>query len=279
MPSLLQNRKNYYDSTALKNPAFEELVEAWNYRHLIIQLTRRDVLTRYKRSVLGVAWTMLNPLGMMAVLTIAFSQVFRFDLPSYPAYVLSGLLVWNFFSQTTTASMVALVWGGGLFKRIYIPGVIFALSTMLTGLVNLTLALVPMLLIMIVSGNPVRLTIMFLPVPALLLVAFALGVALILSTVAVYFPDVAEMYQILLTAWMYLTPVIYPSSMLPDNLRILLRLLNPMYRILELFRLPLYDGRMPVWAEFWPSLVISLTVLIVGWVIFTSKSNEFAYRV
>ena len=93
----------------------EELREIFNYRYLILQLVRRDILTRYKRSFLGVAWTMLNPLGMMLVWTIAFSQFFRAgDLPSYPAYVLNGLLAWTFFSQTTTASMVNLVWGGGL---------------------------------------------------------------------------------------------------------------------------------------------------------------------
>lgn len=275
----LRNRKTYYDSARLKDPAIEELVEAWNYRNLIFQLTRRDVLTRYKRSVLGIAWTMLNPLGMMTVLTIAFSQIFRFDQPNYSAYVLSGLLVWNFFSQTTTASMVSLVWGGGLFKRIYIPGVIFALSTILTGLVNLALALAPMLAIMLITGTPVRWTIFFLPVPVLLLSCFALGVALIISTVAVYFPDVAEMYQILLTAWMYLTPIIYPFTILPEQLRFWLKWLNPMVQIVSLFRIPLYDGRMPTWAEFWPTLVISLVVLIAGWIFFTRKTDEFAYRV
>jgi ABC-type polysaccharide/polyol phosphate export permease len=273
------NRKYYYDSAAIKNPALNELTEAWHYRHLIFQLTRRDVLTRYKRSILGIAWTMLNPLGMMAVLTIAFSQIFRFNQPNYSAYVLSGLLVWNFFAQTTTASMISLVWGGGLFKRIYIPGVIFALSTIMTGLVNLALTLVPMLGIMLVTGAPIRWPILFLPVPVLVLSCFALGVALILSTIAVYFPDVAEMYQILLTAWMYLTPVIYPAKMLPETLRFWLEWLNPMVRILDLFRIPLNEGRMPTPIEFWPPVVTALLILCIGWIFFSQKSDEFAYRV
>ena len=101
-----------YDSTRRGSVVFEELREIFNYRYLILQLVRRDILTRYKRSFLGVAWTMLNPLGMMLVWTIAFSQIFKSaDLPSYPAFVLNGLLAWTFFSQTTTASMVNLVWG------------------------------------------------------------------------------------------------------------------------------------------------------------------------
>src|SRR5690554_3041515 len=126
----LSNDTYVYDSSRRGHLAIDELREVIRYRSLIFQLVRRDVLTRYKRSVLGVAWTMLNPLGMMVVLTVAFSQIFRFDVPNYAAYVLSGLLVWNFFSQTTTASMVSLIWGGELFKRIYLPRAVFAVSSM-----------------------------------------------------------------------------------------------------------------------------------------------------
>ncbi len=134
-----------YDSALRKIPSLEELREVFRYHYLILQLTRRDVLTRYKRSVLGIGWTMLNPLGMMIVLTIAFSQIFRFNTEySYAAYVLSGLIAWNFFSQTTTASMVNLVWGGGLLHRIYIPRTSFALAAIATGMVNLTLSIVPL---------------------------------------------------------------------------------------------------------------------------------------
>ncbi len=267
-----------YDSSRRGPLAISEFIELVRYRNLIWQLIKRDVLTRYKRSVLGVAWTMLNPLGMMVVLTLAFSQIFRFDVPNYPAFVLSGLLVWNFFSQTTVAAMNALVWGGGLFKRIYIPRATFAISSMGTGLVNLIFALVPLLLIMLVTGTPVRWSLLFLPVPILLLILFSLGVGLVLSTIAVYFPDVAEMYQIVLTAWMYLTPVIYPASMLPENLKFWLELLNPMYRIVVLFRLPIYDGRIPTWGETWPTILITLLLSGFGWYIFTKKSDEFAYR-
>jgi ABC-type polysaccharide/polyol phosphate export permease len=270
---------NVYDSSKRGPLALDELREVFRYRNLITQLVRRDILTRYKRSVLGVAWTMLNPLGMMLVLTIAFSQIFRFNTPHYAAYVLSGQLVWNFFAQTTSICISSIMWGGGLFKRIYMPRSVFALSSMGTGLVNLLLAMVPMVLIMVVTGTPVRWAIFFMPIPILLLVLFSLGVGLIISTVAIYFPDVAEMYQILLTAWMYLTPVIYPSSVLPENIRFWLQLLNPMYSIVNLFRLPLYDGRMPTWGEFLPALIISILVVVVGWIFFAQRSDQFAYRV
>lgn len=269
-----------YDSTRRGSAIFEELREIANYRHLIWQLVRRDILTRYKRSFLGVAWTMLNPLGMMLVWTIAFSQFFKSaSLPAYPAYALNGLLAWTFFSQTTTASMVNLVWGGGLLNRIYIPRVSFALAAMGTGLVNLLLSLVPMTIIMLVTGMPISWTVLFVPIAILILCAFALGVGLLISTWAVYFPDIAEMYQIVLTAWMFLTPIMYPEEILPQAYRGYITLLNPMYHMVKLFRIPIYYARLPTLLEFLVPLLIALTVLIIGWVIFAHKSDEFAYRI
>jgi len=274
----IKNR-TIYDSAKRGFYAVDELREVINYRNLIVQLTRRDILSRYKRSFLGVAWTMLNPMGMMLVLTVAFSQIMRLNIPGYAAFVLSGLVAWNFFSQTTTASMVNLVWGGGLLKRIYIPRASFALAAMGTGLVNLGLSMVPMLIVLLVTGMPIHLSILFLPVPALLLVFFSLGVGLLISTWAIYFPDIAEMYQIVLSAWIYLCPIIYNDAVLPPTLQYWFSHLNPMYGIIKLFRMPIYDGRLPTWDEFWPSMMISLIVLIAGWLVFTSKSDEFAYRV
>ena len=131
-----------YDSSERKSPALDEFRELWRYRNLVYQLVRRDIVTRYKRSVLGIAWTMLNPLGMTIVLSIVFSQVFGAG-EGYAVYVLSGLIPWTFFAQTTNACMAGLVWGGSLLKRIYIPRTVFAISAIGTGLVNLLLSMVP----------------------------------------------------------------------------------------------------------------------------------------
>jgi ABC-type polysaccharide/polyol phosphate export permease len=223
---------------------------------------------------------MLNPLGMMLVLTLAFSHMFRSGtIYGYPAYALSGLMAWNFFSQTTTASMVNLVWGGGLLHRIYIPRTSFALAAIATGFVNLTLGIIPLIIVMLITQVPIRISILALPIPMLLLGGFALGIGLIISTIAAYFPDVAEMYQIGLTAWMYLTPIIYPESFLPDQYRFLLTHLNPMYYLVRLYRVLLYDGRLPTVEELLPALLISLVTLFVGWYLFSEKSDEFAYRI
>lgn len=271
-----------YDTAVARSRALEELRQVINYRELIRQLVRRDILTRYKRSVLGIGWTMLNPLGMMLVLTLAFSRLFS-TTPAYPAYVLSGLVVWTFFSQVTTIAMTQLVWGADLLRRIYMPRTVFAVSSMGTGLVNLTLSLVPLFVVMAITGAPINgvpipVAALFLPVSMLLLACFTLGVGLLLSTIAVYFPDVAEMYQIVLLAWFYLTPIIYPEEIIPEAYRMLLFNLNPMYHMVKLFRLPLYYGLVPSEERIAVAAAIALGTLIVGWVVFTRKADDFAYR-
>jgi ABC-type polysaccharide/polyol phosphate export permease len=253
------------------------LKELRHYRFLLFQLIRRDLVARYKRSILGVAWTMLNPLGTMLIMTFVFSNLFK-SVESYPVYILSGLIVWNFFSQGTNAAMVGLIWGGSLMQRIYLPRTIFGVSAIGTALVNLLIALIPLTLVMLITGTPIPLTVLFLPVSILMLTAFPLGFGLMLSALAIYFPDVAEMYQILLTAWMYLTPIIYPEEIIPERFLGLYRL-NPMYWIVKLFRLPIYNGRIPTFSEVLPALAWSIGFLIVGWLFFTSKSDEYAYRI
>ena len=273
------DRFSVYDSAQQRSTALEEIRAIFQYRYLVVQFVRRDLLTRYKRSVLGVAWTMLNPLGTMIILTIVFSRVFGANKEGYAAYVLSGLVAWNFFAQTTNAAIVHLVWGGSLLRRIYMPRTAFAVSATGTGLVNLVLSLVPLLLVMLATGVPIRPTVFLIPVPMLFLAMFALGLGLLISTVAIYFADIAEMYQIVLTAWMYLSPVIYSYEILPEPYRSWIMRLNPMYYLLTSFRAPVYSGQVPDWSEVLIAGGISFVTLLVGWLVFTGKADEFAYRV
>ncbi len=270
-------RHEHYDSAKRAPLPLEELRQVFRYRFLIMQLLRRDLLTRYKRSVLGVAWTMLNPLGMMLVLTIAFSNVFS-TIEGYSAFILSGLMAWNFFAQSSNAAIVNLVWGGGLLKRIYIPRTSFALAAIGTGVVNAVISLIPLLVIVMVNGLPVSWTWLLIPVPILLIAMFSLGVGLLLSSFAVYYPDVAEMYKILLTAWMYMSAIIYPVEILPDWARTLINF-NPMYWLVGFFRSLVYAGSLPPWGEIWPTVLVSIGVLVLGWWLFCSRSDEMAYRV
>ncbi|HBG59203.1 MAG TPA: ABC transporter permease [Anaerolineaceae bacterium] len=269
--------KPVYDSAANASPALTEIQELKHYRYLLKQLVRRDIVARYKRSVLGVAWTMLNPLGTMLIMTFVFSNLFK-SVQSYPVYILSGLIAWNFFAQGTNAAMSGLVWGGSLMQRIYLPRTIFGVSAIGTALVNLLLSVVPLLVVMLITQTTIHLTFLFLPISILLLTGFALGFGLLLSALAIFFPDVAEMYQILLMAWMYLTPVIYPEEIIPAQFMTIYRI-NPMYWMLKMFRLPVYEGVIPTFQDLWPALAWSVGMLIVGWLFFTSRSDEYAYRV
>lgn len=269
---------SYYDSARRPPPQIDEFVQLLQYRDLISQLVRRDIVTRYKRSALGVAWTMLNPLGMMLVLSIAFAQVFG-ATPAYPAYVLSGLIAWNFFGQTTIYAMRQLVWGGGLLHKIYLPKTVFAVAAAGTHLVNLFLALVPLLVVLLLTGVSLQPSLIFLPISIACLAAFTLGLSLLLSSVAVYFPDVAEMYDIVLVAWMYLTPIIYPEEVIPLAWRWLMFDLNPMYHLIKLFRLPLYYGTLPGIIDILPAIVVAATTLAAGWFVFTRRADDLAYRI
>lgn len=265
-----------YDTDRQRSKALYELIQVWHYRDLIYQLIYRDVTARYKRSVLGIAWTMINPLGTMIILSVVFSHVFP-SIEGYVAYVLSGLLVWNFFAQSTAAGMNSLVWGGDLFRRIYLPRTVFAISAVGTGVVNLVISLVPLLLVMLVVGVKISFSFFLVVIPIILLAAFALGVTLLLSSVGVFFPDVVEMYQIAIQAWFYLTPVLYKLDILPEGIQFWVRL-NPMVYFVDIFRLSTFYGQLFSWKIFGLSAGVAALTLIAGWWVFTQVSEELAYR-
>ncbi len=266
-----------YDSTRPRIAILEDAVELFRYRDLLWSLVQRDLTVRYKRSVLGFLWTMLNPLFTMLVLTIVFSALFHMAVENFAVYLLAGLLLWNFFSAGTTMAMSNLVWGGGLLNKIYVPKSIFVVSAIFVNLVNLLLALVPLALIMLVTGQRFSPALSFLPIAILLTFFFALGVALCVAALAVFFVDVIDIYQVGLMILSYLTPIIYPISIVPDRFRFFIHL-NPMYYFVELFRQPIYQGTLPELGLVARAALAAVVSLVVGWWFFTRKADEFAYR-
>lgn len=254
------------------------LAEEWRdiarSTHLLRNLVQRDLTVRYKRSVLGFFWTMLHPLLLMLILVMVFSAVFRFTVPRYEIYVLAALLPWNFFAQTTTGSMTSLAWNGSLMKRVRVPKSVFTLSTVLAGLINLALAYIPLLLIMIVRGAPVRPAILFLPVSVLLFAVFTYGVSLMLTALAVYFVDVREMYSVALTALMYLTPVIYPLEVVPERFRRIFEW-SPLLYFIRIVRAPVHDGVLPSTHDLTIAVFCAIAAVILGWTIFRRLSRGF----
>lgn len=270
--------EDIYDSSKRRTPLIEEVLALIEYKGLIRQLVSRSIKTRYKRSLLGVAWTLLNPLLTMVVLTVVFSQLFRFDIEYYPIYILSGLVVWNFFSSTTQASMGEMIWSGALINRIYMPKSAFPVSAVGTGLVNLGLSLIPLVIIALAIGINLNISIVVLPLATILLAMFTLGVGLILAVSAVYFADMLPVYDVILTIWMYATPIIYPVEIIPSNWQWLFRL-NPIYQMILLFRAPLYEGTFPDVQTWVIATLYATAALILGGLLFTSKTNEYAYRI
>jgi ABC-2 type transport system permease protein len=267
---------NIYDSSERRNPAIEEIINAFQYRDLIKHLVRRDITTRYKRSVLGIAWTMLNPLGTMIIMTIVFSNLFH-RKEFFAVHLLSGLLIWNFFAQASQHIIKDLIWGEALFQKIYLPRSSFAIAAIGTGIVNLILALVPLILVKLVIGSPISWRIVFFPIILVYLACFSLGVGLVIASLALNFQDIAEMYGVVLTGWFYLTPIIYPFDSMPPAIQKIL-LFNPMVHIVQLMRSSFYSNVTPTLNEFLLSGAIAIATLCLGWFLFSRKSEEFVTK-
>lgn len=268
-----------YDSAARPPAAIEELLEAWRYRNLIMEFIRRDIVTRYKRSALGVVWTMLNPLGTMLIMMVVFYQLFHVTTPKYPIYVLVGLIVWNFFAQSTGAAPQTLLWSHTLVHKVYMPRTVFALVAVGGGIVNLLLSFVPLALVMLVLKIPPTMPLLFVPIAIVLLCMFTLGVGLLLSAVVAFFPDVLDIYSILLTAWLYVSAIFYPYDIIPISYRWWFFNLNPIYHLVLLFRDPLYYGNWPSPGHIATATFVSVTTLVAGWIIFARRADELAYRI
>lgn len=255
--------------------AIREIVQ---YRSLLRDLVARDLKVRYKRSVLGIAWTMLNPLLTMAVFTMVFSQFLRVPVKNFTVYFLSGFLLWNFVAQTTSWSTGCLLGYASLIKKIYVPRSIFVLATVLAGFVNLLLSLIPLALIMLVVGHPFHLVLSFIPIPMLLGMMFALGLSLLLAPLSLMFADIVPIYQVVLTLWLYLTPVMYPVEMVPDAYRGIVDA-NPMSYFVEAFRAPIYGGALPAADVLVGAAAFAVGAMVLGWMVFDHYTDRIAYYV
>lgn len=257
------------------------MLEVFRYRDLVLALVARELKVRYRRSAIGFLWTMLQPLLMMLVLQVVFSSIFRLELDfgNYPVYALAGLLFWNFFSQSILASMNSLRGNAPLLRKLPIPKEVFPLATVISGVINLCLALVPLLLILIVTGHRLTPALFFLPVSILLAGLFTLGAGLLLSPLSVFFSDVVEMIGVALSILMYMTPVIYPMSILEGSKYLPLVRFNPVRSILEVFRDPIYQGEIPPMTHLAVCVGIALGVFIIGAFVFRRSSDRIPFYI
>jgi len=266
-----------YDSANRPPPVIDEFIQLVRYRDLIFLMVENILKNRYKRSVLGIFWMLLNPLLQTIVLTIAFGTMFKSSLPNYAIYLLSGLLAWNFITQTTQYAMSTMAYGGGLLKRIYIPRATYIVAAVGNGLINLLVSISSLVIIIIFLSHPITVAWLFLPVSILILTIFVLGFALLLSTASVFFTDTVDIYQVLIQALFFLTPIMYPASILPAELAQLLTL-NPFVILIEIFRVPIYANHLPDSGLIINSMLLAFITLASGWTLFTSRADQLAYR-
>lgn len=253
------------------------LVTLLRYRELLRQLVIREVKLRYKRSVLGFAWTVLNPLLAMAIFTMVFSQIFS-DRPNYSLYVFTALLGWNLFSLGTSRGLDSVVLNGSIIRKVFVPKAIFPVAAVVSQVVNFVFTLAPLFLLMASNGAAFSLNLLWLPIPLVSLTCFALGIALLVGTFNVFFRDVKYFYEAGLLAWFYATPIFYPPEIIPDRFKFLLHI-NPMYALLESLRAPIYLGVAPPVDVLIPGLILSLATLIIGWIIFHRFESRFIHYV
>lgn len=266
-----------YDSAAQHRTLVGELVELWRYRYLLRNLVSRDLKVRYKRSTLGFVWAMLNPLLTMLVLATVFSAIFRFEVQSYATYVLTGLLLWNFFNQGSLQAMTSILGNAPILTKIYVPPSVFVASAVASAFVNLLYATVPLLIVALINGVQPALTWPLVVLPIFQTALFALGMGFIVSTLAVYFQDIVDIYQVMLNAYFYLSPFIYPVDLLPRWLY-QLEQFNPFFYILNIMRTVVIDGSMPVLQNVLIGTVYPAVILVIGWSLFSWKKNDFAYH-
>ena len=268
---------SYYDSAARRIPEIEELRNLWTYRSLVVELVIRDIKLRYKRSVLGIAWTMIAPLFNMIALTLVFSSLLKQQIHNYPAYFMIGSLYWTYFSTATSYAASQTHDSNEFSKKVYLPRSVFVISSTGVALVNLVLSIVPLVLILIVTRFRFRPTSWFFPISLVLETAFTLGLGFLVFTFASRFSDIREMYLVAINTWFFVTPIVYAPSIVPARFRYVLWL-NPHYYLIQTFRTPLYDGILPPLSVIGFAAGIAFFTLAVGWIFFCRRIDEYAFR-
>lgn len=250
------------------------------YSFLLKQLISRDFKVKYKRSVLGVVWSLLYPLLNMAVMALVFSNIFKFSTPgvNYLVYVLSGLVMFNYFSEASNLSMGSVVANFPLINKIYIPKYIFPLSKCLFVGINFLLTLIPLYLVILFTGTGLNIYHLFLPYAYICLFLFTLGMGLLLSTISVFLRDMFYIYGIVLTLWTYLTPIMYDISIISPKLQLILKC-NPMYHYINFIRRIILYHELPTPFTFAVCGISAILVLLIGLVAFRKNQDKFIYYV
>ena len=255
------------------------LAEQVEYRELLIQLARRDLLVRYRQTVMGFGWAVLMPVVNTIVFSGVVSRVAHVDTPvPYPLFAYAGLLIWHFFASSVRFAMSSLTANEALLQKVYFPREMFPFSAVMIGFVDFLVGFVTLAALMAYYGYGVGPALLFLPVVIAVAVAFTTGVALLLAMSNLFYRDVKYLYEVIVMAWMFASSVAYPVSAVDGWLGTLL-MANPMTQIIEAFRAVVLYGHMPAPAPFAATACASAVVLMLGWYQFHRAEFAFAENV
>lgn len=266
------------------------VTDVYRSRELLWNLTLRELRTKYRRSFLGWAWSMLNPLSQILIYGFVFGTLFNATAPigeqsgldSFALYMLCGLLPWNFFGLITSLGLGAISANAGLVRRVAFPREVLVFSNVLHACVQFTIEMALLLIVLLIAGSPFLVWLPLVVLTSVLLALFATGLALALSVLAVYFRDVSYLWAILIQVWFFATPIVYPPSLLdaraPEWVRNILKL-NPMNGFVDVYRRLLFDAAGPGWKTMVGLVVISLAALSIGWMIFHRMARQLPEEV
>ena len=248
------------------------------YQPLLKELVKRDITIRYRHSVLGLLWTVLNPLLMMIVMSIVFSTLFTNSIDNFPVYVMIGNVVFNCNSEATNRGLNSILWNSSLIKKVYIPKYLFPLATVASSLINFGFSFIALILVMLFTGAEFYPTLITVWIPLLYLITFSLGLSLILCSINVFFRDTEHLYSVFITIWMYLSAIFYSTDILPDGVNTVVYY-NPIYQLITFFRLLIMYR---VFRSIQTNLLCvsySVSMLIIGLAVFYKSQDKFILHI
>ncbi|MEO8680642.1 MAG: ABC transporter permease [Vicinamibacterales bacterium] len=253
----------------------EIFAEQWQYRELLLRMTTRDLLLRYKQTVMGFGWAIFMPLVNTAIFSVIFTRVASIEVGApYPVYAFCGLVAWNFFSSALRFSVISLTSNPSLVTKLYFPREIFPFSAVLVSLVDLAVASLALAALMAYYGVGVGWSILFVPLIVAVLTIFTAAIALLVAMGNLFYRDVKYLFEIVISVWMFASSVVYPVGRVGGRLGTLLAL-NPMTHLIDAFRATVIDGHAPAPA-FLVTALVSVGLLLAAWLMFHAAEFDFA---
>ncbi len=251
--------------------------EIFLFRNALKQMVSQNLILRYRRTVLGYFWTLLNPLLMMTVMAVVFANLFKVDLKTFTVFLFAGMIPWNFFNSAVSQSAGSFIANEGIIKKIYIPKLLFPLSTTIALFIDSLLAFVMLFFIILMLGGSLSWALFFLPIAFILIFIFALGLGVLLAIATVYFRDLQYLIIIGLQGLFFLTPIFYKTDDILGAVSWVINL-NPVVPFISLFREPILNGQLPSHMIIIQAMLLSLASIIFGFFVFGKIQKKIVYR-